>query len=996
MLLSQISIAMSRGLDYSKWDKVDDVSSDEEEKSDKAGRKNLSTAEREGLGKLHGLKSVETKRAWEEIDRLQNIADGVFFKAEETHSTQEYQSSYKHYEEVLRLVEGTLAVEEKAAEAADGKYAVTHDSAAKARKHVSSCNLNLACCCIRAKKWETALQHCEAVLASTFEGRNLGPVEPLHVLRASHLRLYCTMQEAAKARDVMKQYEEMGIKVQDPKLNVLMAALEKHSLHLQNALLDPTLADSGSAYQKHLADSRELLKDASSFRANSCASEAQKEHIENCSTSTEKTENHKTQSSNERSSADKEIDNKEMKPLPHAGTSLQEAAEMYRKKEFHKACAIYQKVLDGIPPLPQASIIIDVSKGSEKEKRKAREKQGLALLRAISLSGMGSCHTALSSYDQGISELSISLNDFMAYIQMGISQHERVLDEKADYESPTVNEQQILTVARHAWNNMDNIMECHARLKQWLHALDICSEARILCDSLLNWETRIKNALKAAKATEEEMSLEDRPDLLKILEEGRRRKASINLARGHILKDMLSHTGTKQAKKAYEEYARRLRDEGKDSDKTDIQEEVIACWNDAAECFASEFGDHGKAADTFGMVASLLFTEAGSRIDDEKGALEPYLDWISVPRAVDVELAARAHEYFDQEVRHRLAMNSEIELEMGEIASKHKGSSLDANKKDEKIVLDADTQQRIQNLQTIRCQNIQLVLDISLKAALAALYRNQPGCAIHAEHSLDTAHEAYKSFIRKTPLEKIISKGTSSWREVHCLVADCRYHCALACFRGGKLQNCIETLQEAIHASDAGGDATRLQYALGLRGLAYTVCDRPEDADRDISAAASSGKMPVEKPDIIKQRVHAYIQQNLPKALKEHNKVKNTPKMMQLSPADAKRRDERRMQQLKAIQPVMRVEYPPTDGSDNGFGNAVRGDGDGKGESFVDRMQAFLTGDGFLNLAVAWVVALGTLVIIVAAAGQLWLGNFGNMDSSQFLETSNSDSPSDL
>lgn len=213
------SETMSKQLDYSKWDSIGDSDSEDEKASPAAapGRAHAAgdpgASERDDdidntkLSDLHGLKPVQTSRAWQEIERLQLLADNLFFTAEQSQNTPDYQKAHWHYTEVLRLVQGALLVEQKAAEAQatvnkeKGKGSSSGSggsscsssgskiSAIAARKHVAACHLNSACCCIRAKKWTEAAQHCDEALSDTFKSHTLADLQAIDELRARHLRV---------------------------------------------------------------------------------------------------------------------------------------------------------------------------------------------------------------------------------------------------------------------------------------------------------------------------------------------------------------------------------------------------------------------------------------------------------------------------------------------------------------------------------------------------------------------------------------------------------------------------------------------------------------------------------------------------------------------------------------------------------------------------------------------------------------------------------------
>ena len=134
-------------LNYSKWDNIDsDTDSEDENKK----------------GAASGI-----SKAWGEIEKLQKYADQVYFAAEGMNQSGDgggdkdknlntYKSALTHYEEVLRLVQKALMLQP--------------GDAAKGNKVIVACQLNSACCYIRASIWSEAKQVCTQVLTMS----NLG------------------------------------------------------------------------------------------------------------------------------------------------------------------------------------------------------------------------------------------------------------------------------------------------------------------------------------------------------------------------------------------------------------------------------------------------------------------------------------------------------------------------------------------------------------------------------------------------------------------------------------------------------------------------------------------------------------------------------------------------------------------------------------------------------------------------------------------------------
>ncbi len=1023
---------MSRLDAYSKWDSLN---SDDEEED-----KTTNTSQRQMNDmKLHGLKPVDSSRAWTEIATLQKIADGIFFKAEEMHgqsssnggsnsSKQEYQSAYKHYEEVLRLVSGALTVEKKAAEAAqsdaDKKKRADADVARGkdiARKHVVSCHLNLACCSIRASRWTEASKHCKAAISSHHGSFPLSSdtqggtgVSSIEELRARHILLHCHIQIAKPASATIQQYKAMGVDmVQDSAFTAQLDAIQEDITSLSQVLHKKDVSESSTS-TGYIEQAVNLIKEATAFiQAN--AKEApvltsmpmQKDVNASKTNKINENEVEISQSNQSKTHTGTGDIEENTQLLPHAGTSLQEAAQLYREKKFIEAYVVYQRVLEKTPPIPV----------SNKEDWKAAEQQGLTLIRAVTLSGMGSCHTAMKEYDMAVAELSVSLKDFIKFIQLGIKQRTEVLQDDTvpttaiittsddeSYEttststSPLISETQLLTTARHAWNNMDNIMECHARLHQWIRALDVCDKATSLSTSFLELETLIKKALHDAEATVTEISEAFSSEMKAMIIEAKHRLATTLLAQGHILHDMVKSKDKSTAgRQACQQYTERMQAEAnkhrKMSTKSnyideddiieDIDEKVLWYWQRAGQQF-SALSSHEKAADVYGLMANKMYQEAalspssGNHCNNSK-KLQLYLDWLAVGEKdslpeIDRDKATCAHEFYHKEAAEAVKAITIVEKEMANIAREHDESVSKKNTTSSKA--DENTQKRIKMLQQERFDILLRVLNSSLNASISALYANQPGTSLtDAERSLEVAHTAYASFIKKSPLHKFLSKSSRSYSNLQAILADCKYHSALACFRNGKIDCTIDYTTDALQYSIECSDYTRQQYALGLRSLAHTVRGMSKEAEDDIVAAGSLVKLPIEQPDIIKQQVRMYIRRNLPQQVaKNINNMTSTPKMMPLDPADAARRKERDTREAttasssschtdKFGQPKnMRIEKFDDNGNiiDDMVDNRTK-------EGFVERMQTFLTGDGTLNLIVAWSIVIASIAVIMAA-----------------------------
>ena len=709
------------------------------------------------------------------------------------------------------------------------------------------------------------------------------------------------------------------------------------------------------------------------------------------------------------------------KLLPHAGNLLQEAADLYRAKSFQEACDIYGKILLGIPArtsLPTISEDSNIANSSsssisssssrdnnnksswKKDKAEAEAEaqgQGLALLRAVTLSGRGSCLTALTRYDEGISSLEQSKQEFLQFVATGLLQHKEALAGPENGNVvPRITQEQICTTAKHAWSDMDNIMECHARRKHWGKALCTCKEALQLCEDIVEWTRVARVAMQSAADVDDEVRYTDDDrqlsELMKrLLQEARQRQATTRLAAGHILKDMLAHRDSAEGGAACKAHVEAKSKSGIDDRDTHtvairVLEDCVEQWDMSAAHY-SALGANERAANAYSLAASVLQTEACKSSNVSNYSLEPYFDWVELNQVVvDGDYALQAHAYYDKEAREAMKASTSVERELREIALAHKKEGGDGASKVSKGV-SKELQEEITSLQQERMTIFQRILAACLNAAIAAFHGNHvDNCLTDAERSLDLANQAHKDFTSKIPIEKFLGgKNSESWRNFHALVADCQYHAALAYFRLGKLDYCLEYANCAVLSSAQSQDRSRMQYALGLRSLAHSVSGSgdvkdakttsAELAEADIIAAGATSKLPVDSPDFIMQTVRKYVQRYLPKGVSSSGA--KTPQMMPLAEEDKKRKAARDVREAAEKEKQQREEGKPKNfriEPFDEFGNTINltaAAAAGGEESFPERLQAFLTGDGTLNLIVAWSVVIAALAVVMASVARL-------------------------
>ena len=219
-------------LNYSKWDNIDSDTDSEDE------------------GKKANASGIE--KAWSEIDKLQNYADQVYHAAEGMNQSggaagadkdknlNTYKSALTHYEEVLRLVQKALMLQP--------------GDAARGNKVIVACQLNSACCYIRASIWSEAKQVCGQVLT-------MNNLEKVDELKALYFRMHAALKLATDGLNEMMAYEDQGVEVPRSKGCDLQCKLmaEDHSKMTDLLKCHPALQSED--YTKHLNDISSFLSE---------------------------------------------------------------------------------------------------------------------------------------------------------------------------------------------------------------------------------------------------------------------------------------------------------------------------------------------------------------------------------------------------------------------------------------------------------------------------------------------------------------------------------------------------------------------------------------------------------------------------------------------------------------------------------------------------------------------------------------------------------------
>ena len=1091
---------MSKTLNYSKWDNLED--SDEEDNSDVKQR------------------SEQMERAWIEIARLQQIADGMFGKAEESKSMQEYQAAQKHYTEVLRLVKGALE-----AQRGPRLGIVSADRPQRANKHIIACNLNSACCYLRANNWTLAEAHCTEVISSPPLKMN-----PIEELRARHFRLYALSKQLADHVLLMEEYQFKEIPIQDGGAAAkLSERVEVDCVWVDKLIvLNPLLNDDQYAVQVREAqvlkdDARELIRRAKEALVVLPVQSAVGDDIEineeedrriiaewereqellatsekgkgtgtGTGTGTEAgKEKEKEAALEELIELTKEMPKKgkekeagagerergvgvgdlpaepaaedimvdELKwakkvpkqkteapanansasaarfpkpvsqpspspsPSPSVESLLQQAAKHYKKKLFEEARLCYAAVIE------QTS--------SEHAPKSPEEGQARPMIRSLGLAGEGSCLVGLKRHDEALPGLQSALVIFMDYVKRWVQTQTNALDnvhsvevdqklekelEKTKtpspvddagnmytgrfvlqgvvwwiYEQPTVDdegcvehkkyfvnteaenllqntqwadprtqlkeqlqkpldgemipEEQILNVARHVWNTMDNIMECLASKKTWALAIKHCNQSLAVSESLLGWEKSMGKAKRASSVEKKKFVL---PSAMQpTIHEASYRHTMSLLTKGHVLLEMSNMQDTPEGKKETQEYLRMQNlDDLVGADKKDeLFEDCVYYWQEAAEGFR-KMKNFLKSSETYELLGKNL-SAAGSSTD-QRGTLEPYMDWDESPRVLNDDCISRAHLFFanaGKDAGHVLDIERDRRGKFQE----------DGNHREEKAPKAAEKWEIARELNALH-----RVINNFFSAGIHALYCKEKDGATQAIRSLEQALMIYRSFIKTTRIAQAIEEGSEEYRNFHCIVGDLSYHAALAYFRVGEIPFSYDLVADAIEAFKISEDRTRMQHALGLRSLILTLMDQKETAEASIVEAGKLAKEPLESSVDVVRQIRLYLSRHAPKSLL--HAAAPTPKMMPLAPEDAARAAARKAEEESTLKKGltfnsnMRVEHNPE------MYEKVE-----EKKPIWARVLAFMTGDGIVSVVFGWSVIVMALVAVYMGFKKLQL-----------------------
>jgi hypothetical protein len=955
-------------LDYSRFDDIDSGSDEDLPVED--------------LGKnLKGFKTLQTNRAWEEIDRLKQIADGIFIKAEEKQTNKlEYQSAYKHYEETLRFVKGAMQIDES-------------KGIENAKSIIIACNLNAACCCIRSELWNQAIIHCTTVLD------DIKDLDLIHQLRARQFRLHSNMKDALIAIESIEQYKKLGINAASTTqlVNTLkFIKLDKEQLDI--LILIPSLScESNNAQPIH--DAKELLDNVNYFvnnnNINTYINEVESQQA-----------NAQSQSQTSNSNPDvikpeveakpkpKSINKKVKAELIQASARLQEASSFYKQKKYTEARDIYLKLVENIPSVePQEDALVataenDANGTIDINSLSETERNGLSFLKAVTLSGLGACHTALSEFTLGLTELNIASKTFMNFIDAGI---EKLISTDADadadtdtsvdtesngYKAASFSAEQLFTTTRHAWSNLDNIMECQMRLNKWLKALSACDDSVNLSNSLLKWEksTNYANTISISNSNPS-----TKANALNLLKEGKLRKARSLVFKGHLLKDMSDKSNTPEGEKAIIAYK-------KINKNIDIFEQTIIYWQQSAKMF-SVIGNNEDSADKYHLIGEILRKNCSDNLD-KKGKLEPYMDWDEQgQRIVDVDMASRAYTFYEYEAKESIKAMERLQAQLIKVNDEIKEMQSSSNK----IKLNKDEVDVIEKFHVDILYALQRGMNACLNGAICMLHCSDKlnESASEAIRILDIAHNAYHSYNNTNNKNKKqfhydfdLKQGTQEHRDFYCILSDCRYHSSLAYYRCGKFQYCIDLLNSTIDSNKTSEDSSRLHMTLGLRSLIYTIEKKNDLAEKDINEVGRTAKAPIEMPEVVMNKIKAYIKRNLPKALSMPEKA--PPAMMKLDPKDAARRiirdakeKDMREKRLDEMEQSASSSLEKKDGRNEDEDK----DKDTGGRSDIalemkenwkkNSVVAFLIGDGVGSLITAWGLIILCILAIYYGGGEL-------------------------
>jgi len=505
-----------------------------------------------------------------------------------------------------------------------------------------------------------------------------------------------------------------------------------------------------------------------------------------------------------------------------------------------------------------------------------------------------------------------------------------------------IPEEQILNVARHVWNTMDNIMECLASSKVWTVALKHCDQSLSMSESLLGWE---KSMSKAKRASSADFKTFVTPVALQsTLHEANYRHSMSLLTKGHIINELRAAQDSPEGRQEIEEYFRMQHSD--DSDEAELYEDCLYYWEEAARGFRN-MKNFFKASETYGLIARSL-SEAGSGLD-KKGRLEPYMDWEENPRALNDDYIFRASVSFTQQGEDA---NRLLEIERARRGNFDEEGNLlgqsgpkAASEQPEKWELGREM------------DRLHKVVQSYFLAGIHSLHCKDNDSATSSIRSLEKAIHAYLLFIKTTPITQAVEAGTDEYRNFFSIIGDLFYHASLAYFRTGEIPYSYEMITDAIENFKLSEDRTRMQHALGLRSLILTLMDKKETAEADVLEAGKLALAPLESESDVIRQVRLYLSRYAPKALL--SSAPPTPKMMALAPEDAARAATRKAEEEATLKKgltassSMRVEVNPE------MYEKVQVQ-----KSAWTRAVSFMTGDGVVNIAFGWTVVVMALVAI--------------------------------
>lgn len=798
---------MAKPFDYSKWDNIED--SDEEDSAETT------------------LKAT-IDRAWEPLNGLKNAADNLFYEAEQGDKIKsDYQKCLAYYDEVIDKAKELLS---KAKESPDASEKKLNED--KARALMLPCYLNTACCFIRAKRFNDAMDRCTEALKYRVS------LTPLEEIRARYLRINATFPLAQENQQQIIEYMKLDIPVNNEEYKVCMQVLQEDSNRLI-ALIKQHPNHHDVMYENIVSEVQEFFQDSidkmnqskKAAKEEAATVEEEEDDIIDMTDAApgevidisdpKKKESNGTIASNIALQCTTRTET-----LHTAYKHLKSQQTHDAKREFHACSEICDRIVQNIKDF-----------NAEKSNSSATTSiESVAYAECISgviHAGYGSVLNTLQDYDEAIIEhkktiqllkpvlvgtygsdlqctsFRTSLNNLT---EARDSFHREILGPYCDKKEETASFK--LQATYSLWTAYDSLSDIYARTDQWMASLRICDEClEVMAPLLIMRDTERasyaspRSSPRNSNANKVEATKHTSTNAGKTLEEYLYlKKANLLIHKGHVIRRLYAIQASSSSPSPSDEdvkytYA-----------SLDAAVHAIAqLWEEASSLF-HDLNIYHKAHDILNSAARMYCEKA------TEGGITAFMD-VNTGKdpVVDADFAERGYQL------HRKAARE--------------AQKLVESLKSQETTMEEDNVENEKLNKSIR-EALKRSLDSLFEAGLCGLYGGTNSYAQRAFEAAQDVKKMYTQYIAIHRQSKAIFQS-EEWVSFQSTCGDLSYHLALSYMKSGKIAYTLDECDAAwdYYAIDDNANRKKKKLVLQLKILSKTLMGKSDDnSKRDIES----------------------------------------------------------------------------------------------------------------------------------------------------------------